>query len=107
LANVQNKLRSKATVDPSGVRQHYVPALTCNLFTDIQNVSRRYIKGEDQTDFIFFLSLHQGDYDKAMDTMDFYYLDRENLETLSDLGLTSQPAMKSLNAATKRNFNKA
>ncbi|KAI8335852.1 replication factor RFC1 C terminal domain-containing protein [Chlamydoabsidia padenii] len=85
LANIQTKLRSKATVDLSEVRQHYVPALTCNIFKDIQN----------------------GQYDKAMDTMDFYYLDRENLETLSDLALIPQPAMKSLNAAAKRNFTKA
>ncbi|ORZ19695.1 replication factor RFC1 C terminal domain-domain-containing protein [Absidia repens] len=84
LANVQNKVRSRATVDLSEVRQHYVPALTCNVFNDISN----------------------GDYNKAMDTMDFYYLDRENLETLSDLALTPKPIMNTLNAATKRNFNK-
>ncbi|KAI8338434.1 replication factor RFC1 C terminal domain-containing protein [Chlamydoabsidia padenii] len=85
LANVQNKLRTKATVDLSEVRQHYVPALTVNLFTDIMN----------------------GQYDKAMDTMDFYYLDRENLETLSDLALTPKSGMDALNANAKRNFNKA
>lgn len=42
-----------------------------------------------------------------MDTMDFYYLDRENLETLSDLSLTPKSGLDALNAATKRNFNKA
>ncbi|KAI8093321.1 uncharacterized protein BX664DRAFT_329437 [Halteromyces radiatus] len=84
LANVQNKLRSKATVDLSEVRQNYVPALTCNIFTDITN----------------------GQYDKAMDTMDYYYLDRENLETLSDLSLTPKPVMNTLSAAAKRTFNK-
>ncbi|CAO3597051.1 unnamed protein product [Absidia cylindrospora] len=84
LANIQNKVRSRATVDLSEVRQHYIPALTCNVFNDISN----------------------GDYNKAMDTMDFYYMDRENLETLSDLALTPKPVMSTLNAATKRNFNK-
>ncbi|ORZ24576.1 replication factor RFC1 C terminal domain-domain-containing protein [Absidia repens] len=85
LADIQNKLRSKATVDLSEVRYHYVPALTCNLFTDIAN----------------------GDYEKAMDTMDYYYLDRENLETLSDIALSEKPAMNTLSAGAKRNFNKA
>lgn len=42
-----------------------------------------------------------------MDTMDFYYLDRENLETLSDLSLTPKSAMDSLSGTAKRNFNKA
>jgi hypothetical protein len=40
LANVQNKLRTKATVDLSEIRQHYVPALTTNLFADIAEVTR-------------------------------------------------------------------
>ncbi|ORX49128.1 DNA replication factor C, large subunit [Hesseltinella vesiculosa] len=82
LANIQTKLRTKGT--PDEIRQHYVPALTNRIFNDIT----------------------EGNIDAAMDTMDYYYLDKENLDTLNEVAL-GKPPMTKVPAADKRKFNAA
>ncbi|KAI8059451.1 P-loop containing nucleoside triphosphate hydrolase protein [Gongronella butleri] len=83
LANIQTKLRTRGGADV--IRQNYVPALTSQIFADIA----------------------KGDYDKAMDIMDYYYLDKENLEALNDVSLDDKPPMNLIPAANKRKFNAA
>ncbi|KAI9303666.1 replication factor RFC1 C terminal domain-containing protein [Cunninghamella echinulata] len=81
LEDITTKLKFKTTADE--VRQYYVPLLGATIFKDIKN----------------------GDFDDAIQTMDEYFLDLENLDTLSELTLGKKPYSE-ISGAVKRKFNK-
>ncbi|KAI9483454.1 MAG: replication factor RFC1 C terminal domain-containing protein [Benjaminiella poitrasii] len=63
LSDVQTRMRVRASGDKYEIRQNYIPTLNQRIFGDME----------------------KGNFEEAMEVMDTYYLDRENLDTLNDL----------------------
>ncbi|OAD03233.1 hypothetical protein MUCCIDRAFT_110087 [Mucor lusitanicus CBS 277.49] len=70
LSDVQTRMRLKASGDKFEIRQNYIPTLNDRIFGQ----------------------LNEDNFEGAIEVMDSYYLDRENLDVLSDL--TFAPAGK-------------
>ncbi|KAL7319919.1 DNA replication factor C complex subunit Rfc1 [Mucor circinelloides] len=70
LSDVQTRMRLKASGDKFEIRQNYIPTLNDRIFGQ----------------------MNEDNYEGAIEMMDSYYLDRENLDVLSDL--TFAPAGK-------------
>ncbi|KAI9361124.1 replication factor RFC1 C terminal domain-containing protein [Pilaira anomala] len=67
LADIQTRMRLKASGDKFEIRQNYIPTLNSRIFG----------------------ALSQDNVDETIDYMDTYYLERENLDILSELTFTA------------------
>ncbi|KAI9260071.1 replication factor RFC1 C terminal domain-containing protein [Helicostylum pulchrum] len=67
LADIQTRMRLKASGDKFEIRQNYIPTLNSRIFG----------------------LLEKDDMEETMEYMDNYYLDRENLDILSELTFTA------------------
>ncbi|ORE17800.1 DNA replication factor C, large subunit [Rhizopus microsporus] len=85
LSDLQTRMRVKASGDRSEIRLNYLTTLNERIFGNVA----------------------QENYEEAIEYMDNYYLDRENLETLSDLVCTTtKPPLVELPAKTKTAFTR-
>ncbi|GAN09055.1 DNA replication factor C, large subunit [Mucor ambiguus] len=87
LSDVQTRMRLKASGDKFEIRQNYIPTLNDRIFGQ----------------------LNEDNFEGAIEVMDSYYLDRENLDVLSDL--TFAPAgkhpLQQVPSKTKNAFTRA
>ncbi|KAI8384543.1 replication factor RFC1 C terminal domain-containing protein [Radiomyces spectabilis] len=84
MSDVQTHMRSKASGDKYEIRQHYVPTLNARIFSNLK----------------------QENYQEAMRVLDSYYLDRDHLDTLSEICLGPQAPLSELPTKTKSSFTR-
>ncbi|KAI7908090.1 replication factor RFC1 C terminal domain-containing protein [Cokeromyces recurvatus] len=79
LSDVQTRMRLRASGDKYEIRQNYIPTLNERIFGDLEKEN----------------------FEGAMEIMDTYYLDRENLDTLNELVFTESGKLPLVQIPTK------
>lgn len=106
--DIQARMRLKVSADKLELRQSYVPALFPYLVKPLMTngVVSRFIS------MLGFLSMslpHQSAVDEVIERMDDYYLNREDWDTLVELGLDEYKddlVLKKISTATKTAFTR-